>query len=516
MCWIHTFVLKQFNYFNKKIMSMMSKVFGTVAIAACTSIATFAVAKKYIYSDTPLPNTEAGSLFAKASYEAPVNNGGYVSLEAAAEKASKCVVHINIKKAGQIITTNPFGNDDFFGQFFSQRYYQPEQKGSGSGVIISSDGYIVTNNHVVENVTEVTVTLNDKQEKAARVIATDPSTDLALVKIEANNLPFISYGNSDNVRLAEWVLAVGYPLDLQTTVTAGIISAKSRSLGLHEKKNQGTQEFSAIESFLQTDAAINPGNSGGALVNANGELIGINTAIASPTGSYAGYGYAIPSNLVKKVIEDLKKYGEVQRAVLGIQFVDQRSLTPEKASAIGLDKIDGILVGSVNEGGGADAAGLKQGDIVTKIEAQKVATIPQLLELIGRYHPGDKVTVTYMRNGKELTSNVTLKNVNGNTDIIKRDNVGKLGFKLKQLSAAEAKAMGIQRGLQITEITNAKVAQQTKIKKGFVITQIDETDVASIEDFNRRINQNTEGQVTLSGVYPNYRGLYYYSVDIGN
>jgi serine protease Do len=494
---------------------MMSKILGTVAIAACTSIATFAVAKKYIYNDTPLPSAEASSLFTKASYESPATNGGYVSLEAAAEKASKCVVHVHITKAAQVITTNPLGDNNPWGALFNQRFYQPEQKGSGSGVIVTSDGYIVTNNHVVEGASEVSVTLNDKQERVAKVVATDPSTDLAVLKIEAKDLPFISYGNSDNVHLAEWVLAVGFPLDLETTVTAGIISAKSRSLGINAKR-QGEGGMTAIESFLQTDAAINPGNSGGALVNANGELIGINTAIASPTGSYAGYGYAIPSNLVKKVVEDLKKYGEVQRAVLGITFIEQSSITPEKASALGLDKIDGVLVGSIQQGSGADAAGINAGDIITKIEGQKVTTSPQLLEMVGRHRPGDKVQVTYVRSGKEMNSNVTLKNINGNTDIIKRDNAGKLGLKLKQLSAAEAKSVGVQRGLQIIEITNPKLQQQTKMKPGFIITQVDEEDITNLNDFNKKVNENTEGQITLSGVYPNYRGLYYYSVNLGN
>ncbi|MFM2387439.1 MAG: hypothetical protein RL660_2196 [Bacteroidota bacterium] len=497
-------------------MNTAGKILGVVGIAAVTSICTFAFSKKYIYNDVPLPSINPSSLLKEASYTEPTgnNNGGYVSLEAAAEKASKSVVHVKMVKAGQIVTSNPFGDDGFFGQMFQQRFYQPEQRGSGSGVIISSDGYIITNNHVVENTTTVTVVLNDKQEKQARVIATDPSTDLALLKIEATNLPFLSYGNSDNVRLAEWVLAVGYPLGLETTVTAGIISAKSRSLNMAEQRGQGQGNAIAIESFLQTDAAINPGNSGGALVNASGELIGINTAIASPTGSYAGYGYAIPSNLVKKVIEDLKKYGEVQRAVLGIQFVDRKNASPEQISALGLDKTDGVYVGQVLPNSGASEAGLKTGDFITNINGKPVTTTPQLLEQVGSYRPGDKVQLQYVRAGKPYNTTVTLRNVNGSTSVVKSEKADKLGLQLKELTAAEAKNYGLAGGLMVTDIKNGKVSEQIRMKKGFIITQLDEVDVRTVAEFNRRINQHPTGSLTISGSYPNYRGLYYYQVDL--
>jgi serine protease Do len=496
-------------------MNIATKVIGVIGIAACTSLATFSLAKKYIYSDTPLPRAGTEGILQNASYTEPsgTTGGGYVNLEMAAEKASKSVVHIKMTKAGQIVNSSPFGNDDFFGQFFNQRMYQPEQKGSGSGVIISADGYIITNNHVVENANEVTVTLNDKQEKPAKVIATDPSTDLALVKIDASDLPYINYGNSDNVRLAEWVLAVGYPLGLETTVTAGIISAKSRRLGMHDRDN-GTGAM-AIENFLQTDAAINPGNSGGALVNAAGELIGINTAIASPTGSYAGYGYAIPSNLVKKVIEDLKKHGEVQRAVLGIEFLDPSKATPEQRSALNLDKVDGVYVNNVLANSGAGDAGLKRGDFITKINGKSVATTAQLLGQIGTYRPGDKVQLSYLRGTTETTTTVTLRNVNGSTGVIKSDIADKLGLNLKELSPAEAKQFGIARGLQVLDVrAGGIVAKQTPMKKGFIIMQLDEVDVASTAEFARRVNQKSEGQILLGGTYPGYRNMYYYNVDV--
>jgi serine protease Do len=498
----------------------MNKILGTVAIATVTSICTFAVAKNFIYSDTPFPNSNNASMVKNASYVANENNAetsGYTNLENAAEKSVKAVVHIKVNTNAQVVDQqNPFGNDDFFGQFFGGgRQYIPSQQASGSGVIISTDGYIVTNNHVIDNAKEVTVTLNDKQEKIAKVIGKDPSTDLALLKIEETNLPYLSYGNSDIVRLGEWVLAVGYPLNLETTVTAGIVSAKSRSIGVNQQKMNGSGT-SAIESFIQTDAAVNPGNSGGALVNASGDLIGINSAIASPTGSYAGYSYAIPSNLVKKVIEDLMKFGNVQRGYLGIQFLDSKTATAEQKTAYGLDKIDGIYVAAVTKGGGAEAAGIKEGDFIMKVNGATVKTSPQLLEQVGRYRPGNKIEITYLRNNKEANTTIELKNINGNTSIVKNEFASKLGATFRTLTKDEAKQMNITGGVLITNIGSGKLAQQTRIKKSFVITQVDEQDIKSVEELNTKLNGSSDGKIQLSGVYPNYQGLYYYNLDLNN
>jgi serine protease Do len=497
-------------------MSTTSRIAGTVAIAAITSIVTFSMAKRYIYTDTPFFNSNNKSMASNTAYmgnTSSTTQGGYVSLESAAEKSVKAVVHIKVVTKAKEITSNPFGDDDFFSRFFGpQRQYIPPQKGSGSGVIISADGYVVTNNHVIENASEVSVTLNDRQVKKARVIGTDPTTDLALLKIDETNLPYLTYGNSDNVRLGEWVLAVGYPLDLETTVTAGIVSAKSRNIGINEQKIGG----SAVESFIQTDAAVNPGNSGGALVNAMGDLIGINSAIASPTGSYAGYSYAIPSNLVKKVIEDLKQFGNVQRGYLGINFLDSKNATEEQISAYKLDKINGVYVNGVSKNGGAESAGIKEGDVITKINNIAVSTSPQLLELIARQRPGDKVTVSYIREAKEKVATVELRNINGTTGIVKNEFASKLGASFKPISKADAQKLGIKGGVMIAQIGNGKIAQQTRIKPGFIITEIDEEPISSTEEMNAKINKSSDGKVQLSGVYPNYQGLYYYSLDLGN
>ena len=465
---------------------MMNKVLSTVLIASVTSLATFAAAKKFIYRDTPFfKNTPTEASFHQTSYNTNEGGtlGGYTDLESAAAASVKSVVHVKVNTKAQVVQTqSPFGSDDFFGQFFGGgRQYIPQGQSSGSGVVVSADGYIVTNNHVVENANDITV--------------------------EATNLPALNFGNSDNVRLGQWVLAVGYPLNLETTVTAGIVSAKSRSIGINAQKSK-----SAIESFIQTDAAVNPGNSGGALVDAEGNLIGINSAIASPTGSYAGYSYAIPSNLVKKVIEDLKKYGNVQRGYLGINPMSAKDATPEEISAYHLDNINGVYVAAVNKGSGADDAGLKDGDIITKINGFAVSTTPELLEQVGRYSPGNKIDVTYTRAGKEITAKVELKNINGNTKIVKNEYATKLAASFRSLSKEESRKLGIQGGVLVTNVGSGELAQ-TQMKRNFIITAVNDENVNTAEQLNNEVN-SSDGKVQFSGLYPGYQGVYYYEVDL--
>ncbi len=345
---------------------------------------------------------------------------GAVDFTAAATTGTPAVVHIKTRtKAKQISSSqrqrNPFMDmfGDDFGDFFGGPRIQPEQRASGSGVIITEDGYIVTNNHVIDGADEINVTLANKKSYKATLIGQDPNSDLAVIKIEGKAFPYIVYGNSDDAKLGQWVLAIGYPFSLDVTVTAGIISAKARSIDIN-----GRQGANPIESFIQTDAAVNPGNSGGALINTNGELIGINSAIASPTGSYAGYSYAIPVNMVKKIVTDIVKFGTVQRAYIGISYPkenlsDEAKRELEKELGTAYKEGEGVYITDTPEGGAAASAGLKKGDIITKIQGVTITSGPELQEQVARYKPGDKVTVQYKRGGKENTVTITLKNKAG-------------------------------------------------------------------------------------------------------
>ncbi len=493
----------------------MKKILSVVAIASLTSLFTFAVAKKFIYADQVFlaDMGKPSGDYHYASYSpAAENSGGYVNFEAAADKASKAVVHIKTeKKLSPTQNTSPFGSD-LFDQFFGGRgqqfLRQEPMQGSGSGVIISPDGYIITNNHVVDGADEVTVVMNSKKTLKAKVVGKDASTDLAVIKVEEENLPYLSYGNSDEVRLGQWVLAVGYPLSLETTVTAGIVSAKYRNIGINQSKSGS----SAVESFIQTDAAVNPGNSGGALVNASGELIGINSAIASPTGSYAGYSFAIPSNIVKKVVNDMVKFGNVQRAYLGVSYFDSKTASPEQVELVGLDKVDGVYVDQVMEGSAAEDAGLLKGDIITKVGAKDISNGPQMSEAVAQYRPGDKTTLNYVRSGKTNTVSITFKNKMGNTGIVKNDANEQLGASFHELSKAECKQWGVRGGVQVSSIQSGGVlAKQTRIKKTFVITQVNDDTITTLEDLNKVISSG-DGDYQLGGIYPNIQGVYYYIV----
>ena len=441
----------------------------------------------------------------------PVNYAGFFNKDvpsgipdftAAATSATPAVVHIKTKIKGSAVSSkssNPlgdlFGDDDPFYKFFGgpRSMTMPDQQASGSGVIISNDGYIVTNNHVIEDASEINVTLSNRKSYKGTVVGADPNTDLAVIKIDANNLPYMLYGNSDDVKLGQWVLAVGYPLTLDVTVTAGIISAKSRSIGIN-KSNR------AIESFLQTDAAVNPGNSGGALINTDGQLIGINSAIASPTGSYAGYSYAIPVNIVKKAVNDLIKFGAVQRAYIGIQYA------PESDG-------EGVTVSGVADDGAAKIAGIQKGDQITKLNDVEINSGPELQEQVARYKPGDKINVTYVRNGKDYNTSLTLKNKSGNYEVVKTEtSFGDLGADLVTIDKQTAQKNDITGGVQVKKITKGLLSN-TKIQEGFIITSVDGQDVNNVDDLKTILN-NAHGTVKLEGVYPGYDGTYGYPLSL--
>jgi serine protease Do len=423
----------------------------------------------------------------------------------AAELATPAVVHIKTSYIAE--TTRPSTRDEeLFKHFYGDPYGGSNQprEASGSGVIVTAGGYIVTNNHVVEKASKIQVVLNDKRTYDAKLIGTDPTTDLALIKIEGEaNLPFVRYGNSDNVRVGEWVLAVGNPFNLTSTVTAGIISAKTRSINLLRDKDN-----MAIESFLQTDAVVNPGNSGGALVNLRGELIGINTAIASPTGAYAGYSFAVPVSLVKKVIDDIMNYGQVQRGLLGVVIQD---MTPALAKEKAANFIAGVYISAVNQGSAADLGGLKEGDIVTTINDITIGSTSQLQEVVARYRPGDKLNVKYIRKGDAKEANVVLKNKLGDMAIVaKNDNSvkTKLGADLQPVSGGEMSVLEISGGAKIAKIFSGKL-KEAGVREGFIITSIDKKTIATPEDVVRILESTSNGGILIEGIYPNGKKEFY-------
>lgn len=373
---------------------------------------------------------------------------------------------------------------------------------SGSGVIMSPDGYIVTNHHVVENSADIKVTLSDKREYKAELIGSDPSTDIALLRISETNLPFILFGNSDSVRVGEWVLAVGNPFNLESTVTAGIVSAKGRNINI-------LGGMTSIESFIQTDAAVNPGNSGGALVNTAGELVGINTAIITESGSYEGYSFAVPSNLVQKVIQDLRDFGEVQRAFLGVGIED---LDSEMAREIGLPNADGVRITRINLNGAAADAGLKSGDVILGLNHARVKRAPELQEFVGRYRPGDRVLLEFWRNGRRNITNIVLKDKNNSTGAAKRlqgDELEKeLGMSLRDLSKEEKQRMRLQ-GAMISSVRRGSIVYETNMQPGFIVTSVNGNRVAGLSEAIECI-QNAYNHVVLDGYYEGEPDLYSY------
>lgn len=433
----------------------------------------------------------------------PNRSLGYPDLTVAAESSVHRVVHVRTK--GMASSSQSYSGNPLFDFFFGPRGYQqgpqPLQQqpvmSSGSGVIISSDGYIVTNNHVIRDANEIEIILNDKRTYQAEVVGKDPTTDIALLKINEQDLPFMEYGNSDDIKIGEWVLAVGNPFNLTSTVTAGIVSAKSRSIQILGQMS--------IEAFIQTDAAVNPGNSGGALVDTSGKLVGINTAIASQTGSYSGYSFAVPVSIVQKVVADLLEYGEVQRGLLGINIREIDNQLVEKEN---LSTTDGVYVVSAMEGGGAEAAGIKAGDIIVSVNGERVNTVPQLQERVSRYRPGDNLQVEVIRDGKRKPFTVTLRNIHGNTEIVKTaDKITILGATFEPLPESEKQRLRIKYGIKVTKIGSGKL-YQAGIKEGYIITQANRVPINSEEDLKKVIDVLNEG-LFLSGIYPNGKVTYY-------
>ncbi|HET6244294.1 MAG: Do family serine endopeptidase [Bacteroidetes bacterium] len=422
----------------------------------------------------------------------------------AAEMTVNSVVHVTTVTQ---TTTEEF---DPFEYFFRGGEIQPRphtQLSAGSGVIISDDGYIVTNNHVITNADKIEVVLNNRTTYEAKVIGTDPTTDLALLKIKAKDLPYITFGNSDKVRIGEWVLAVGNPFNLTSTVTAGIVSAKGRSINILQQ--DAAKGIFPIESFIQTDAAVNPGNSGGALVNINGELVGINTAIASGTGFFSGYSFAIPVNIVKKVSKDLIEFGEVQRAFLGVSITD---IDSRFAQDHNLKELKGVFVAGLTEGGSAIAAGIKQGDVITKIEERDINSVPELQEQISKYRPGDKIEVTIIRNGNEKIIKVTLKSLNGATSVSNdktdsKEKTSALGAVFAPVTKTEMKRLKIQGGAKVERLGPGKL-QSAGVQESFIITRIDKQEILSPEDVISAL-ENLKGGTLIEGVYPNGMRAYY-------
>lgn len=475
------------------MINKMKKVIGILLIAGFGGLG-----GAYFYSHFNSAELTAKNISQKQNVSfvnLPANStSGLTDFTQAAEMSVHGVVHVKTYYTSQ--SNLQYGGNPF--DFWGRQPQSRQQEASGSGVIITQDGYIVTNNHVVENADKVEVTLNDNQSYTAKIIGTDPSTDLALLKIDEKNLPFISYGNSDEVKVGQWVLAVGNPFNLTSTVTAGIISAKARNIGILPDQYK-------IESFLQTDAAVNPGNSGGALVNTNGELVGINSAIASTTGSFTGYSFAIPVNLVRKVMDDLVEFGSVQRGFIGVSIRDIDSkLIDEK----GLKQTQGVYVAGLTEGGAASDAGLKEGDIIQKVGTVAVTSTPQLQEQIGRYRPGDKVAVTVLRDGALSDHIVTLRNKDGDTRIVKNEEpLNLLGGSFENASQDERSKLGIKGGVKISKLLAGKL-RSAGIKEGFIITSIDKKPITNRDELENALKAK-QGGVLIEGIYPNGIKAYY-------
>ena len=477
------------------------KRFASYLFVALLGGFTFALSYHYIF-DRPDP---ANQISIEA--QMPVSQANYVTAHPAvigpdfvdaADESIHAVVHIKSELRQRNKVYNDFFDylDDFFGNQHRQ-YNNAPAIATGSGVIISPDGYIVTNNHVVQQSDKLEITLNDKRSYDATIIGTDPTTDLALIKIDEKDLPFLKYGNSDDVKVGEWVLAVGNPFNLTSTVTAGIVSAKARNINI-------LGDVGAIESFIQTDAVVNPGNSGGALVDTKGELVGINAAIASNTGSYTGYSFAIPSNIVKKVISDFIDYGEIQRAYLGITF---REIDGEFANEKGLDNTYGVYVVDVSEDGAAGQAGIISGDVIVQVDNSKINNKSSLLEAIGTKRPGDEVQVFVHRGNSMKQYTVTLKNRSGNTEVVKKDNIEILGGEFEPVSKEVMDELKIENGLKIIDLKDGKL-KSAGVREGFIITHVDRQPVESVNDL-KYFFEGKSGGTLIEGIYPNGQRAYY-------
>ena len=483
-------------------MKQTTKWLGLAALIFASSAVTATVIRTQI---PPADIAEAPKTMPAPSVAAP---SALVDLTAAAESSVNAVVYIKVTQNGKtqrVQVRDPFA--EFFGEFFGQgqmppqqrEYKSPDRHGAGSGVIISSDGYIVTNNHVVGNADVIDVKLNDNREFKGRIIGCDENTDLALIKIEGKDLPTIPIGNSDELKLGQWVLAVGNPFNLTSTVTAGVVSAKARSLGAN-----------GIESFIQTDAAINSGNSGGALVNERGELVGINAMIYSQTGSYSGYGFAIPTTIMNKVVADLKAYGVVQRAVLGVQGTDVGNyidMEKAKGNEVDLGTVSGVYIDQVTDGSAAQEAGLQKGDVIVKLAGKDTDKMSRLQEEIAQHRPGDKVSVTYLRNKKTQKTDVTLRNAQGGTKVMEEVDMDDMGVQLKPLADKDKQLLRIPYGLVVNNIRRGKL-QEAGVDKGTIFIQVNDAKLNTVEDWEeavKRASQSTDRTLWIKALTPSGR-----------
>lgn len=497
----------------------IKQILAIILISAITTVGVLFAWNK-MNKSIVAQQTENGKLPANYAGLFERNNvppGQPVDFQQASQTAVPAVAHIttvigkNSASNNLPKRKNPFADifgDDFFDDYFNGPQMKSlPQRASGSAVMISEDGYLVTNNHVIDEADEIKVTLHNKKSYTAKLVGTDPSSDLAVIKIEEKGLPFLLYGNSDQAKLGQWVLAIGYPLNLETTVTAGIISAKARTLGLNARKSQ-----TPIESFIQTDAAVNQGNSGGALVNTNGELVGIVSAIASPTGAYAGYSYAIPVNIVKKIINDLLQFGTVQRAYLGISYLPDEAPDSEKQK-VGFKEGIGVYVRDVAKDGAAISSGVKSGDYITKVNGVKVTSGSEMVEQIAGYKPGDKISLSYNREGKEYNTQITLKNKTGNYDVVKSTVMDELGAEFENVDKKVVGDYGYDGGVRVKGLSSGILTDQNpSLKRGFVIVKVSGKTVKNIDEMRRTID-NAGNSVTLEGFYPGYEGVYTYSLN---
>jgi len=486
-------------------MDIVKKIASSLAIAFAGAIVAIFLYSK-INNQSGAVSVQGTSPIQLTNYVAPASPQAQLpDLTQAAEKSVHAVVHITTKMKAQ-----SYGGSDnpLYDFFFGPRGNSPQPRGynqepeynmgAGSGVIIGSEGYIVTNNHVIEDADNIEVVLNDSRKFTAKVIGRDPNTDIALVKIDAKDLPYLTWGNSESLKLGEWVLAVGNPFNLTSTVTAGIVSAKSRSIGIMSGQMP-------LESFIQTDAAVNPGNSGGALVNASGELVGINAAIASRTGSYSGYSFAVPSSIAHKVVDDLKQFGGVQRALLGVEM---KPVDDDLAKEKNLGKIEGVYVVRITDDGAARQAGIKAGDVITAVNGNQVNAPQQLQEQIGKYRPGDKVAITVKRNGDLKQYDVVLRNTKGDTSIVK-ESFSILGAEFGPITEKDKERLKIDEGIQVINLSNGKL-KEAGVKIGFIITDINKSSVSSVEDVKRVLSQSSNKKpILVEGVYPGGEWTYY-------
>ena len=495
-----------------------------VAVSAVSAVGSVWVYGKLNKSNTSSFAFENGSKL-PVNYAHYVENGGngeaLTDFTKAAAAAVPAVVHIKTKIPAKKISNNlpnsrGGGMDDFFDQFFNYGpQIQPEQRASGSGVIISEDGYIVTNNHVISDgkdgvADEITVTLNEnKKTYKARLVDRDPSSDLAVLKIDGTGFPYMLYGNSDDTKLGQWVLAVGYPLTLEATVTAGIISAKGRTIGINSR-----QSNSPVEYFIQTDAAVNQGNSGGALINTDGKLIGINSAILAPNGTYAGYSFAIPVNLVKKIVNDLIEFGKVQRGYLGISYPTSDNEGYIKRA--GLKEGGGVYVQAVPTDGAAYKAGLKRGDVITKINGNRVASGLEMSGQIASYKPGDKVKITYFRDGQEKATDVTLGAEVSKIEVVAADILTeRLGAEFENVDSKTVTKYDLSGGVTVKKIDKGGLLDRSRISDGFVITSVNRYSVKNMDALANIIAQASGSTIQLEGFYPGSGGTYRYPVNLG-